>query len=314
MAWGLNSVNWRNAVAQFRPCASSITTYLDVADLYNQGMVAACQTSLSELNNTHTGANPVFIDRTLDADQLPLTLGDVIQTSPRYYSSHAKYGTFSVHTFSDPSFQYEKEDPMATQLVAGTPIGQIRIDLCTGNQLVGTQQPTEWAPQTYMGMSTSYTLYTGLLQQATIVVKACHSYELIIPPKSIWTSFVSMGAPPDSVAMDSAAEARFHMMDASESANNDLGSLWAGLKKMAPALASTWKLAKLPLKTAISAIPGGSVINTLIDGAEGLLSDQAFAKKQKPKKKKGSKGTSTSASPQKKGSNRMTPMSKVTRF
>jgi hypothetical protein len=272
--FGTNDQNWRTAVGQYRPCAFSLTTYSDVSDLYNQGMVHCCQSALSTNENTGIGTNPVQVIQNNDIGKLPLTPGEIIQASPRYYSGKAKDGCFAVHALTNPTTPFLTSDPnlqTLTGFILPNQLQQLRIDMSNGATLTApTDQPSENSTIMYNGMSVSYTLYTGLLAQATIVAKSCHTWEILVQPSSVWIPFVTPGAEPDPLALDSAAFARYHMQDGAPAAANDLGSLWEGLKSFFAPLGKAWNLVKGPAKMGINMLPGGSLINSGIDLIEGF--------------------------------------------
>mgnify|MGYP003572219869 CR=1 FL=1 len=101
--------------------------------------------------------------------------------------------------------------------------------------------------------------FTGISRQAKLSVKLIEILESIASPSGAWIPFITPSAVPDSKAMDNAYKIRQSMPDGFPARDNDWGSIWAGLKSMAPQVLKV--LTTPEAETAISMLPGGGLIN-----------------------------------------------------
>jgi len=253
--FGNDAEQWNGAVSRFRPMYRSVTTYLDVSDLYNQGMVYAAQVALNA-TVVSEGAG-IAVAYQLNIGTLPVTPGQIVQSSPRSTTRHAKEGTFSPLYFLDPSVQYLAAQSVALTAGATLPGGAgITFDFSNSDD-------TPLVTPTFLGMSVVTTLYTGLLQQSTIIVKDVAGFQCLVPPASIWVPFVTDGPSPDPAAVNGAILIRHHVEDSMPSAMNDFGSF---IRNVGSKLGKIWNVVKLPAQAALSLLPGGRLINGAING------------------------------------------------
>jgi hypothetical protein len=259
--WGTNATNWEANVQRFRPVKASITSYFDASSLYNQGKTYAAQVGQDRRLFTASAADNVETRYLLGV--MPVNGGQIMQTSSKYYTGPASEGNFSILRYVDPSAQYADAAPVSASLngtINGTAFDS---DLGAGFQ-----------PPTYVGMSQAWHLYTGLLPQATLHCKMIHSYEVVTDVGSAWAPFCNPGPCPDGPAMELAAVEQYKLQDGFPSSANDLAAFWNAAKSLGPVLKGVWNVAKPALKTGLSTLPGGGLMNQVVDAVENLALTQ----------------------------------------
>lgn len=290
--WGSEAVNWERDVSQFRPVKYSATHYFDASQLYNQGRVWASQIGMGNITHVDAPAGTTQSTNVYDIGLIPTTGGQVMQSSSKYYSGLAKDGCFQILRYIDPACQYSKMPTSVNiyqyQITPGGPIVNRQINL--DRDLPSGQTLT--APA-YPGLSMGFSLFKGMLNQATISSKLIHSWEVTTDVGSAWAPFAKPGPCPDGPAMDLASTEMFKLADGFPAAANDFGSFINAAKSLGPILKQVYNVAKPVLKTGLNTLPAGGLLNQILEGVEGL----AMANSSQPKKKKQLKITPTAPIP-----------------
>jgi len=265
--FGVDAVNWQDNSQSQRLIASSTTCYFDSSTLYDQGKCYVAQSSfgaLGTLPEAFVAGEP--LDQRIILGLFPAQASTIMQLSDRYYTGMARDGSFAVEGFTNPAMQYESGQSESMDI-------QGPFQLSGGGTVTLSLRPgaaTSFQAPIFHGFTTSYHLYKGLLNQATIQIKRIHSWEILPNIGSAWGPFASAGPCPDCQALEAAACARYGMRDGAPSAANDLGTfrnLASGLFRQLP---NIWKVAKVPIKGALGVLPGGGTMNQILDGIETL--------------------------------------------
>jgi hypothetical protein len=277
----LKATTWTATANKYRFLKKSVTHYMDASDLYNQGMCYASQTAIdTSVNPTVQSTTLPFLKRWLDFGLIPTQPGQIMQSSSKAFRGPAKEGCFQVSRFVDPTALYNNAYPEIEQInYSYIPFGGGTI-----SSAVSLSGGTDDAiPPTYTSMSLGYTLFTGLLPQASINSKCIHSIESVPDINSTWAVFATPGPCPDGPAMDLGSVEMYKLADGMPSAANDLAAFWNAAKSLGPVLKSVYKGAKPLLQEGLKALPAGNLLNQIMDGIEDLV----VTKTKKPKTKKG---------------------------
>lgn len=268
---------WSNAVSRYRMIARSTTVELDVAELYNQGSVAAAQISLGEghvLPEAFQSGVPFVedIEDLVRLDMIPTDPTFALQLSPKSYTGLAKDGVYMPMAFDAGDTDYidaVKESAIAIVTsfqgdTAGT------VGLIPSNSK-GVNPASNKPPSFYLPMSAGISIWTNLLPQAQLAIKEILLVEARPTLFGPWAPFSTPGCPPDPVAIEEAFLARYHMADAYPASANLFGSIWKGIKTLAPKLGELYQKNKALVQSGVSMLPGGAAINKALDTAERLV-------------------------------------------
>lgn len=262
--FGLQAENWETAVQATRPLANSVTTELITSDLYNQGQVAVCKVPVQNaVHPVDQGGDFPLADVlavSTELGLLPTEQGLILQASCKSADWEAKFGSFQILNFVSPAVQYESAAAVRGLLNFKLRSVATPVEVPFGG-VTNADAPT------YSGMTAAYTLYTGLLSQATISVKRNHAWECVLPANSVWQPFATAGPMPDAAAMELAAVQMHALPDGLTAAHNSFGSFFS---KLLPVAKGIWNVAGPLVKAGVSALPGGSAINAGIGLAEKL--------------------------------------------
>jgi hypothetical protein len=275
-----NFGNWAGDVSRWRRLYGSQTFELNVSDLYNQGMVYCAQQRLEVWSEgtqltTPNARSITWPSQQIVLTQLPTSPQTLQQMSPGFYKQLAREGCFTVSGLAQPTNLYQPGN--STLLSLGTQdnydnsvpifIGQ-RLETIEGaSRIVSSGISTNW--------SSSWTLWTGLANQATLELKQIHGYECQAALGSSFTLFVEPSAEPDSAAVETYYRLRHGMMDAYPAKYNFLGSLLSFIP------AALGKLASWLMPVAQAAAPAvGNAVGQAIAGFGKPLPDRAEISKK----------------------------------
>jgi hypothetical protein len=302
-------------IVRFRPVACSDTMYLNSADLYNQGKVFSAQFVPGRQDFPARGAVvPGSGSKELDITETGgqnLTTSTLLQVSRKSYAGLAKDGCYLPYAAHGPEVLYEVpavDGAIRTGTVSNSIVykNRIKVNFRTvgGNTLGVYLYANDYGDElrvvyddeevpsdlgsgnivlSHQNFHYGVTCFQGLLKQESVMVKSIRCFECQASPGASWTPFTTMGAEPDLPALDECARVRYHMQDAYPAASNDWGSVWRGIKSLAPTLKKVWNVAKPTIKTSLNALPYGGFINQGIDILENTIRTPSKAALRKKK-------------------------------
>lgn len=264
--WGTDAANWNANVARYRIYAASTTAYFDAASLYDQGKCYVAQSSFADnFYSEATAATP--LRQTIGIGKYPVEASVLMQLSDRYYTGMAKEGSYSPEGFANPTMEYKSGTSIRTN-VTGTVALSSGASFSLVTPLGGVAASVV---PTFESYTQSYHLYKGLLNQATLQVKRVIGLEILPVPGSAWAPFSTAGPCPDFPALEAAACQRHLGRDGYPSSSNDLGGFMQSAKALGPVLSAVWKMARPAVKLGVGTLPGGGLMNSVIDGVEGIM-------------------------------------------
>jgi len=232
--------NDANDLQRVRTFAKSLTVYFNAPALSDQGTVYAAQTRIGTsvgAASTLAAGDPRVL---FDFGTLSGSGENILMLSPKAYMGKARDGIYVSHGYSEPVIQYQSVLGNRTDGSVATP--RRYIPGYQWHNLESGADLTEFDPNRFempaSAMTTGVILFTGMALTTTLELKVYEDIEGIAAPNGHFAPFMTPGAEPDEVAMESAYKIRYHMSDAYPSALNFLGALGALLPKILPVAGS----------------------------------------------------------------------------
>lgn len=268
---------------------ASLTGYLDVSDLYNQGMVYSAQVT-PEVDQYPPGSDNISLRVRFGGLVTP---AGIRQVSPKGGMRPAKEGDFIVQQAANPTISYVSQMAgrvhveFALKSREGDVINLNKFFTDTGEMVDQPAQASENITNWYPNFTSGFQYWTGLLPQATITLKFVRGWEFLPKVDTPWSAFVTNAAPPENAVIDEAFAIRYQMTDSYPSSANDWGSLWSGVKEWLPTVGSLAKQALPAIKLAItnSGLPASGLLGKGIDMLESELAKPGVPKKSKNAKR-----------------------------
>lgn len=247
-----NFTSWALDVSRWRMLYGSLTVELNAPEILNQGMVYCAQQrmeiGLNGIENAQNNTIGLTAQQVL-LSQLPTNPSLLAQISPGFYKQLAREGVFTVQGLAQPTNLYQAgAEVFATIGTAANHTPATGTYGCApiGNRAVTWGSPYSCCAGVSTNWSSSWVLFTGISQSATLELKSIHGYEMQAGVGSSFQLFVEPSAEPDSLAVDAYYSIRHGMADGYPAKFNFLGSLLSFIPAAISKIAS-WLAPAAPL-------------------------------------------------------------------
>jgi hypothetical protein len=263
--FGNDNSNWLNAAQRWRVIASSGTTYLNSAALYNQGRCWGNQ--LRARIDPFSGVSGTPLSYVINLGIIPVLGSQIIQQSARAYTGLARDGCYTPMSIGNPVLNYQIVQSTGTLNLIGS------VNTLAGSQVLNIDLTpgTKESDIPHLDWNFSFQLFAGLLPQETLEHKWYRMLELGTQPGSPFSAFISPGAFPDESQIENAYRARYEMMDSYPASANDMASILSAIRPYLPIVRRAYTTAKPIFQAGVATLPGGSLVNQVTDALEDLV-------------------------------------------